>query len=309
MYLELRHLRSLQAIHRTGSLARAAEHLHLTQSALSHQIKALERHFALPLYHRRHRPLRLTAAGEELLALAERLLPEVAAAEQRLRRVAEGDSGRLHITIECHSCFEWLIPTLDRYRGRWPEVEVDIRLGTHFDPLPALARGDIDLVISSDRVALPDIAFAPLFDYEAVAVLARDHPLTARERLGPEDLREQILITYPVAEERLDVFTRFLAPAGVRPAAVRQSELTAMILQLVASRRGIAVLPDWVVADYLERDYVSARPLDTAGEAGEPGLRGTVYAAVRAAEAERASVAGFIALAREALALRGSSQS
>ena len=305
MYLELRHLRSLKAIHETGSLARAAERLCLTQSALSHQIKALEGHFDVPLYHRRHRPLTLTAAGQDLLALAGRLLPEVEAAEHRLRRMAHGDSGRLHITIECHSCFEWLIPTLDDYRRDWPEVEVDIRLGTHFDPLPALARGDIDLVITSDRVEAANIAFVPLFDYEAVAVLANDHPLAGHAALAPADFREQTLITYPVPQERLDVFSRFLLPAGIMPAAVRQSELTAMILQLVASRRGIAVLPDWVVEDYLARDYVTARPLATADGAG---MRGTVYAAVRTREAELAYVAGFIALAREALALRGASQ-
>ena len=296
--IELRHLRSLQAIDATGSLALAAEQLHLTQSALSHQIKTLEHYFDVPLYHRQNKPLKLTAAGESLLALAHQVLPEVELVEYRLKRTAQGDAGRLHITIECHSCFEWLIPVLDVYRSRWPEVEVDIRLGVNFDPLPALLQGDIDLVITSDRQAQKNVAFTALFDYEAMAVLANDHPLVKKNRVYAEDFQQQTLITYPVPQNRLDVFRYFLTPAGVTPQHHRQTELTAMILQLVASRRGIAVLPDWVLQDYLSRQYVSARAL------GKEGMKGTVYAAVRQREAGQPYVEDFIQLAVDGLGLR-----
>jgi LysR family transcriptional regulator for metE and metH len=302
MKIELRHLRSVQAINQSGNLARAAEQLHLTQSALSHQIKTLESYFEVNLYHRQHKPLKLTAAGQELLKLARQVLPEVESTEYKLQRMASGNSGRLHITIECHSCFEWLIPTLDHYRKRWPDVEVDIRLGVNFDPMPALSQGDIDLVITSDPMSLTEIVFEALFDYEAMAIMPNDHSLTSKAMLVAEDFRQQTLITYPVAQNRLDIFNHFLNPAGIMPAQIRQSELTAMILQLVASRRGIAVLPDWVLEEYLNRDYVTARPLQSA--AGRKGLTGTLYAAIRQREAGQVYLADFICLAREGLSLR-----
>jgi len=293
MILELRHLRSLRAINETGNLMQAAERLHLTQSALSHQIKTLENYFDIALYQRQHKPLRLTAAGQRLLGLAEDILQQVETAEYELKRMAGHDSGRLHITIECHSCFEWLIPALDQYRKRWPEVEVDIRLGNNFDPMPSLRREDIDLVITSDPREIKTVRFEPLFEYEAKAIMANDHRLAQRQWLNPRDFTNETLITYPVATQRLDIFSHFLDPKNIRPAAVRQSELTAMILQLVASRRGIAVLPDWVLKTYLDKKYVTAKPL------GKNGMHGTLYAAIREQQAAQEYLRDFITLARQ----------
>jgi len=297
MFLELRHLRSLKAIDETGSLAKAAERLHLTQSALSHQIKTVEHYFDIQLYQRKNKPLRLSGAGQRLLSLAHNILPQVEAAEYEMKHLAGVDSGRLHITIECHSCFEWLVPTLDHYRKRWPEVEVDIRLGNSFEPIKALAQEDIDLVITTDKVDLSDIAFEPLFDYEALCIMANEHALKDKAYLQAVDFSDETLITYPVEKDRLDIFTHFLNPQKKSPKQIRQSELTVMILQLVASGRGIAVLPDWVVKDYIERNYVSAKPL------GKNGMRGTLFAAVRQREVEQAYLKDFIMLAREGLYL------
>ena len=294
MILELRHLRSFIAIEDTGSLARAAERLHLTQSALSHQIKVLERCYETPLFLRSTRPLKLTPAGHKLLDLARRVLPGVEQTEAELKRVAQGETGRLHISIECHACFEWLLPVLDRYREKWPEVEVDIRLGVSFDPIPALQNGVVDLVISSDPVAQSDLVFEPLFDYQALLVLARNHALTEKDYVEATDLADQTLITYPVERKRLDVFTRFLRPAGIEPAAIRQAELTAIILQLVAGQRGVAVLPDWVVREPVQQQRLAVRAL------GKSGMFGTLYAAVRSVDRPAAYIETFIELARSA---------
>lgn len=293
MFLEIRHLRSILAIEEEGNLAQAAERLHLTPSALSHQIKALETYFGVPLFLRSSRPLHLTPAGRKLLELAQRILPAVAATEGDLRMIAGGRSGRLHIAIECHACFEWLLPVIEAFRSQWPEVEVDIRLGLSFDPIPAVQKGEVDLVISSDPVDLPDLSFEPLFDYEALLVMHQSHPLAHKSHIEPADLAEHTLITYPVSRQRLDVFTRFLQPAGIEPAAVRQAELTAVILLLVASLRGVAALPDWVVRNAGQNPSLVTRPL------GPGGMRGTLYGAVRGAERETAFMRDFIELARQ----------
>lgn len=293
MFLEIRHLRSLRAIRETGNLARAAERLHVTQSALSHQIKSLEQYFEAPLFLRNSKPLRLTPAGERLIELARQVLPLVEGAESDLKRVARGELGRLHIAIECHACFEWLAPVLNRYRLQWPQIEVDIRVGVSFEALPALQKGEVDLVISSDPEKSADLQFAELFDYEALLVMPADHRLAARKRIRPADLAKETLITYPVNRQRLDVFSRFLQPAGVEPAAVRQSELTSVILLLVASGRGVAVLPDWVLREAEQAGTLATRPL------GPRGMKGTLYAAVRRTEFDTAYLQDFITLARE----------
>ncbi len=293
MHIELKHLRTLSALAETGSLTAAAERLHLTQSALSHQLKALEAQLGAPLYVRKSRPLRLTRQGERLLELAREVLPKVEAARRDLQRMASGGAGRLFIAIECHSCFAWLMPTLERYRHLWPEVELDLAARLAFDPLPALAEGELDLVVTSDPRPIEGLHYEPLFRYQALLAMHAGHPLAEKDWVEPEDLAGETLITYPVARERLDIFTRFLDPAGVEPATVRHTELTVMMVQLVASGRGVAALPDWALAEYLESGSVTARPL------GKAGLHGTLFAAVREDEREQPWMAEFLETARQ----------
>ncbi|WP_114966692.1 LysR family transcriptional regulator [Alkalilacustris brevis] len=292
MYIEFRHLRSIRAIHQAGGLARAAEMLHLTQSALSHQIKGLEEQAGVELFVRRSRPLKLSAAGMKLLRLAERILPEVEALEEEFRGLISGKSGRLHIAIECHACFEWLFPVLEEFRRKWPEVDVDIRPGLAFGALPALMREEVDLVISSDPEPLEGADFTPLFDYEPLFVAAAQHPLAEKPHIEAEDFRDEMLITYPVERSRLDVFSQLLTPAKVEPRGVRQVELTAVILLLVASNRGVSVLPDWVLREVrYHSDYVTRRL--TA-----KGLTRRLYAATRSEDTAKPFMAHVLGLAR-----------
>ncbi len=293
MYLEIKHLKTLSVLQETGSLSAAAKKLHLTQSALSHQLKALEEYLGLPLVLRATRPLKFTPAGKRLLALAGQVLPAVQAAERDLARLKQGRAGRLYLVVECHSCFEWLLPTMDAYREAWPEVEMDLTLGYSFDPLPALLRGDVDLVITSDPKPLAGVVYEPLFAFQLLLAMAKDHPLTAKPWIAPQDLRDQVIITYPVERERLDIFRKFLDPAGVQPAGHRTCELTAMMLQLVTNRRGVCALPDWALAEYLKRAYLAARPL------GPKPIEGTLYAALRQEESQLAYCQEFLELAKE----------
>jgi LysR family transcriptional regulator for metE and metH len=293
MRIEFRHLRTIKAIHDTGGLARAAEQLNMTQSALSHQIKGIEDQAGVALFARRTKPLRLSAAGERMLAAAEKILPQVVALEADFAGLVAGKSGRMHIAIECHACFEWLFPVLEQFRKAWPDVDVDIRPGLAFDALPALRREDVDLVISSDPEQVDGTDFSPLFDYEPVFVAAANHPLARRDFIEAADFRDQTLITYPVDRVRLDVFSQLLIPVKVEPAAVRQVELTAVILMLVASNRGVAVLPDWVVNQIkYSADYVT-RPL-TKG-----GMTRRLFAATRTEDTAQPFVSHLIRLARQ----------
>ena len=293
MHIEFRHLRTIKAIHEAGGLGRAADLLNMTQSALSHQIKGLEDQTGVELFVRRSKPLKLSAAGQRLLRAAERILPEVAALEQEVSGLREGKAGRLHIAIECHACFEWLFPVLENFRKTWGDVDVDIRPGLAFDALPALMKEEVDLVVSSDPEDLPGISFMPLFDYAPVFVASSQHPLAQKPWVEAEDFRGQTLITYPVERARLDIFSQLLTPAKVEPAQIRQAELTAVILLLVASNRGVAVLPDWVVREVkYSSDYIT-RPLT------EKGLTRRLYAAVRTEDLDKPYMTGLIKLAGE----------
>lgn len=290
--LEIRHLKTLVALRETGSLVEAAERLFLTQSALSHQLKELESRLDCELFVRKSRPLRFTEAGKRLLTLADDVLARVAETERDLQKLIHGEAGRLYMAIECHSCFNWLMPTVEVYRNQWPAIELDFSSGFTFEPLPALAQGDVDVVITSDPLPIKGVLYVPLFSYEMHIAIANNHPLHTKAFLQPEDLADQTIITYPVERSRLDVFKNFLDPAGVEPKGIRTSELTLMMVQLVVSGRGVCALPNWVLAEYVDQALISVR------SAGENGIWPTLYAAVREEQSTTPFVQDFLKLAK-----------
>ncbi len=288
--LEIRHLRTLSALRSAGSLVRAAQLLNLTQSALSHQVKLVENHFGAALFERKSAPLGFTAAGARLLALADLLLPEIARAERDVAGLAQGDRGQLRVALECHTCFDWLMPVMDAFRQRWPEVEIDLVSGFHSEPAELLRAGGADLVIGSDYSA--EFATFPLFRFEILVVMAQKHRLHGQRRLRAADFAGETVITYPVPEQRIDLIREVLRPAGVAFER-RTAELTVAILQLVASRRGVAALPNWAIKNYIDYDYVIARPV------GEHGLWSDLFVSVPAALERKAYVRDFVAVIRE----------
>lgn len=288
--LEIRHLRTLAALRSAGSLVRAAELLNLTQSALSHQVKLLEDRYGGPLFERKSVPIGFTAIGARLLRLADMMLPEIEQAERDVARLMQGDQGQLRVALECHTCFDWLMPVMDEFRARWPEVEIDLVSGFHSEPAELLRSGAADLVIGSDYSA--DYATFPLFRFEILTVMAQKHRLATHRRLHAADFEGETLITYPVPEQRIDLIREMLRPAGVTFQR-RTAELTVAILQLVASRRGLAALPNWAIKNYVDYDYVIARPL------GEHGLWSDLYVSVPAALRQKAYVADFVKVIRE----------
>ena len=290
--LELRHLKTLVALAETGSVSLAAQRLFLTQSALSHQLKALEEHYDLMLFERKTQPLRFTPGGERLLALAREVLGKVAAAERDLARIRQGEACELRVAVECHTRFDWLMPAMDAFRQHWPAVELDIVSGFQADPVGLLLTNRADLAIVSEVEPQAAVDYQPLFAYEMVAIMARDHKLAEKKRLSAQDFAGETLISYPVPDDMLDLVRKVLRPAGVNPAR-RTSELTVAIIQLVASRRGLAALPFWAVKPYLERGYVVARPI------GEYGLNSELYAALRHDDASLAFMQDFLATVRE----------
>jgi len=287
--LELRHLRSLVAIAEAGTLTQAAQRVHLTQSALSHQVRALEAHYGITLFQRTSAGLRYTPAGERLLQLARSTLAAVADAEREITRLKGDSRGELRLALECHTCFDWLMPVMDEFRARWPEVEIDLLAGFHSDPVELLRSGNADLIIGSQKPRGRDYVSLPLFRFEIMAVLPVEHRLRARRRIEAADMKGETLITYPVPEERIDLVRQVLRPAGIRLER-RTTELTVAILQLVASRRGIAALPNWGVKNYVDLDYVLAKRI------GAKGLWSDLYAVVPRALTGRPYVTEFVAL-------------
>ncbi len=258
--LERIHLSIVQQVETKGSLTAAAGVLNLSQSALSHSMKKLEQQLGTDVWLREGRSLRLTQAGQYLLAVANRVLPQLDLAEERLGQFAQGERGTLRIGMECHPCYQWLLKVVAPYLASWPDVDVDVKQKFQFGGIGALFGYEIDLLVTPDPLFKPGLRFEPVFDYEQVLVVWASHPLASAAYAKPEQLTSEMLITYPVALERLDVYNQFLMPAGISPKRHKIIETTDIMLQMVASGRGVAALPRWLAEEYAAKmDVVPVR--------------------------------------------------
>ena len=289
--LELRHLKTLIALREHGSLVAAATDLCLTPSAISHQLKELDHWYGVEVVNRSSRPVSFSNVGERLLRLADDVLPQVQIAQTDITRIVHGQTGRIIFSSECHSCFDWLMPLLNQYRQQYPDVDLDFAAGFESNPHELLQNAEFDLLITADPIALKGIEYFPIFEYESRLVLSTTHPLVRKEIILVEDLAEQTLITYPVDKHRLDIMAHLFIPANIQPKHIRTTDLTQMLIQLVASGRGIAALPDWVVNEYEQKGWVVSRRLDCVSP---QGLRRTLYAGYRTEDKEKNYFEGFL---------------
>lgn len=289
--LERIHLAIIREVDRHGSLTAAAEQLNLTQSALSHAIRKLEDQIGVDIWRREGRSLRPTQAGEWLLAMANRLLPQFTHAEDRLRQFARGERGKLRIGMECHPCYQWLLKIVAPYFDAWPKVDVDVRQKFQFGGIGALFSHEIDMLVTPDPLFKTGLRFEPVFDYEQVLVVGPRHRLRHAEFVEPQQIAEEILITYPVAPDRLDIYTQFLMPAGISPRQHKPIETTDIMLLMVSHGRGVAALPRWMVEEYGGKFGVSPVRL------GRKGVAKQIFLGFREADADIEYLRAFVAMA------------
>lgn len=290
--LERSHLVLVREVHRQGSLTAAADVLCLTQSALSHAIRKIEQHLQTPIWTREGRTLRLTQAGAYLLQLANRLLPQLEHAEQVMAQYAAGQRGSLRIGMECHPCYQWLLKVVAPYLTAWPDVDVDVKQKFQFGGIGALLGHEIDILVTPDPLRRPGLRYEAVFDYEQVLVVARAHALAGQAHVTPDQLCGETLIAYPVDIERLDIYKQFLLPAGCQPKRHKTIETTDIMLQMVASGRGVAALPRWLVDQYAGKLAISAVRLGAAGIAKQ------IFLGVREIDHDIAYLKAFVELAR-----------
>jgi LysR family transcriptional regulator for metE and metH len=291
--LDRAHLALVREVERQGSVTAAAARLHLTQSALSHAMKKLETQAGVPLWIREGRSLRLTQAGEHVLDVANRLLPQLEQADQALADLSRGSRGSLHIGMECHPCYQWLLKIVGDYLQRWRDVDVDVKQKFRFGGLAALLEHEIDLLVTPDPTPRPGLIFEPVFDYEQVLVVGQDHPLAPLHHVEPQQLADEVLITYPVDVDRLDIYNYFLNPAGVSPRARKVIESTDLMLQMVAVGRGVAARPRWLVEENAGRMGIAAVRL------GANGVPKQIHLGVRSTDLDVAYMRAFILAAKE----------
>lgn len=291
--IEPMHLRIILALEQQGTLTSAATALNLTQSALSHQIRYLEKKLGVKLWHRNGRLLKLTQSGTLLLQTAKQVLPLLQQTEETVLAMANGQAGILRIGVECFPCQQWLNRILSTYLRAMPKVDLDVLNKFQFSGVEALINQHVDLLITPDRIQHKDLRYIGLFDYELLLLVCKQHPYAGKAYIEAGELATETLITFPVAQERLDVLIGFLWPADAAPAKHQSIASIDIMLQLTANNRGVCTLPNWLTSDYCKTLGLSSLRL------GQHGLHKTLYACIRSQDADTPHLQEFIRLGQQ----------
>jgi LysR family transcriptional regulator, regulator for metE and metH len=258
MDIEIRHLRMIEAIAASGSVTHAAERLHLTQSAISHQLRGIEERLATPLFLRLGKRMVATAAGARLLATARRVLQDLHTTEEEVRRLGSHEAGLLRVCAQCNTGYHWLPAVIEMFRRLYPDIDVSLAIECTATPIAGLLDGRVDVAIVTERVRHEHVRVRPLFEDEHAVIVARDHPFAQRPFVSAEDLAREHLLLY--ASSPGDSFTiqRILRPAGVTAQRVSFVMLTEALLEMVKARLGVAVMQTWAVEPALRAGDVRA---------------------------------------------------
>ncbi len=264
MRLEIRHLRLLKSVAEQGSVTEAAKRLHLTQSALSHQLRDAENKLGTALFLRLGKKMVLTAAGEKLLISAKHILEELKAAESLVEGLNGDTRGVIRLTTECYTCYHWLPSLLKKFHTRYSKVEINIDVNATRRPADALLEGKLDIAIMNTPPKNKTLRLTHMFEDELVLVMSPRHRLAAYSHVPPKELGEETVLIYPPREEST-LLNQVLRPAGVEPKRIIEAPLTEAIVEMAAAEAGIGFLAKWAVAPYVEAGRLVARPVSTRG--------------------------------------------
>lgn len=271
--MELRHLRLVEAIASEGNLSRAGEKLHLSQSALSHQLKGLEEELGTQLFHRTKKQLLITNAGKIVLNSAREIISKIKETEREVKEHLFGHVGEIKLSTECYTCYQWLPSVMSAFHEKYPNVDINIFPEYTYRSIEKLLEGKIDLVITDIKPRAKEVISQKLFTDDIVVLVSRNHPWAKRDFIEPSDFAEESLIIY--SDYKDTALYPLLESAGVKPKKTMTIRLTESAIEMVEYGLGVKTLATWALKSYLKTHDI------TAVKITEEGLRRDWYIAYR----------------------------
>lgn len=263
--LGLRHLRLIKTVATEGSLVRAAPVLHLTQSALSHQLLRVEEEVGTRLFLRTRRNMQLTPIGRRLLATAENVLHELDAAARDLAAMNGVPTATLRVSTECTTCYHWLPSVVAALSRKFPSVEVEINIEATRRPLQALLSGELDAAIVYSERSDRRLVFRNIFRDELVIIASPKHPMSRKRYVEAADFAGETLLYYGGIDDESSVARDIVMPAGVRLGKLKKVPLTDAMIEMVKAGQGVSMIANWSAMPYVKSGELAAVRLTRKG--------------------------------------------
>ncbi|MFN6088895.1 MAG: LysR family transcriptional regulator [Cyclobacteriaceae bacterium] len=254
--MEIRHLRLIKSIVEEGSITKAIDKLHLTQSALSHQLKEAEYQLGTKIFLRQNKKLILTKAGEKFYHTANEILEKIADTEKQIKSMVFGEVGEIRISTECYSSYHWLPSVLKQFHLLYPNVELKIIVeATHY-PLQRLLSNELDIAIVSDPIKNEHIEYVELFQDEMVMVVSENHSWAEKKYVVADDFKTEHLFIHSLPLETVTVHQFLLAPARVSPKKITPLPLTEASIEMVKADMGVMAMAKWAAQPYVKTNSI-----------------------------------------------------
>lgn len=263
--MEIRHLKLIREVARTKSLSKAKDHLYLSQSALSHQLKEVEGQLGTQLFHRVNKQLILSTAGKMVLDSAEKVLSELEKTERSIKKYVSGQSGTIRLATQCYTCYHWLPTLLKDFKEEFPNVEIEILHKNDSDVEDQVMNGEIDVAVIYESSENPKIEYLELFHDEMFALVPSGHPWEKKDFLVAKDFEGQQIIIHSLPLETVTLFSQVLIPEGIQPKNVIQVQVTEAIVEMVKAGLGVNVMAKWIIEPYLTDNEISLVPVTKRG--------------------------------------------
>jgi DNA-binding transcriptional LysR family regulator len=259
--LDSRQLRAFVSLARTGSFTKTARHLNLSQSAISHSIRALENEVQCRLLDRVGKSISLTHAGEQLLGHAQKILGEMELARERLKDLGKWGHGRLRIGASPTAC-QYLLPkVLREFKESFPHCLIQIEPGDTPIALELLHNHRIDLGLALEPRNNAQLEFRPLFKDELHFVVSPLHPWAKAGRVDRSEITRQRFILYTRSSYMADMIEDYFKHEGLVLATSIELGNMEAIKELVKLGLGISILAPWIAQRELAEGSLTALPL------------------------------------------------
>ena len=273
--MEIRHLRLIKAIVEEGSITKAIDKLHLTQSALSHQLKEAEYQLGTKIFLRANKKMILTKAGAKLYEIANEIIDKLSETELQIKQMVFGEIGEIRISTECFSSYHWLPSVIKQFHDLYPNIELKIVTeATHY-PLQKLLDNVIDIGIVSDQIKDDKIKYLELFQDEVVMAVSEEHPWATKKYVVAEDFANEHLIIHSLPLETVTIHQMVLAPAKISPKKITALPLTEASIEMVKANMGVMSMAKWALQPYLKNSSLKAVKI------GKNGLKRKHFIAIR----------------------------
>jgi len=286
--MELKHFRLIKMIAENGNMACTSQKMFLTQSALSHQLKALESELGFKVFNRTRNKWILTEEGEEIHKLAVSILDKLEKGFEKIESIKSGSTGSIKISTECYTFYQGLSQFIQKMGIMYPDIKVDLLLEATHQPIVKMLSNELDIAIVTEKSSNDLLSLTDVKEDEIFALMHKENPLSQHPFIEAHHFTQAHLIIHSFPLDTVSVYQNFLKQNKVKPLKISAVPLTELALEMVSANMGIMCVPKWAMSSFKLSKELKFKRI------GQSGLKRNHYIVAKKSDIKKKYIKDFI---------------